>query len=318
MGDGKNRLKPDIIIKNYWSSNEEFADLFNAVLFGGKQVIKPYELNDVDTDVSNVEKYGTYTESIKAIRDNIKIRKKSTISGIEFVLLGIEGQEHIHYAMPLRIMGYDYGSYRKQYSDIKKEIKKKKGLTTDEFLSGMKKEDRFIPVVTIVVYYGEKEWDGALSLKQMMAIPKEMENIVNDYKMKLVEARQNDLLFHNINNRDLFNLFGILLNKDKSTRELREEAIKYSVDHKVDKNVLNTVAGAARCDLDVDNLFKEGDSMWRVFEETRDEGKIEGKIERQIEAYNDCNMPIAEIAKKVSKSEEYVKEVIKKLSAACL
>ena len=39
-----------------------------------------------------------------------------------------------------------------------------------------------------------------------MAIPKEMENIVNDYKMKLVEARQNDLLFHNINNRDLFNL----------------------------------------------------------------------------------------------------------------
>ena len=71
-----------------------------------------------------------------------------------------------------------------------------------------------------------------------MTIPKEMENIVNDYKMKLVEARQNDLLFYNVNNRDLFNLFGILLNKDKNTRELREEAIKYSVDHKVDKNVL--------------------------------------------------------------------------------
>ena len=190
MRDGKNRLKPDIIIKNYLSSNEEFADLFNAVLFGGKQVIKPYELNDVDTDVSNVEKYGTYTESIKAIRDNIKIRKKSTISGIEFVLLGIEGQEHIHYAMPLRIMGYDYGSYRKQYSDIKKEIKKKKGLTTDEFLSGMKKEDRFIPVVTIVVYYGEKEWDGALSLKQMMTIPKEMEtSVYKGYKRDKIEMR---------------------------------------------------------------------------------------------------------------------------------
>lgn len=85
MGDAKSRLKPDIIVKNYWSSNEEFADLFNAVLFGGKQIIKSYELNDVDTDVSNVENYGTYMESIKAIRDNIKIRKKSTISGIEFV-----------------------------------------------------------------------------------------------------------------------------------------------------------------------------------------------------------------------------------------
>lgn len=36
---------------------------------------------------------------------------------------------------------------------------------------------------------------------------------------------------------------------------MREEAIKYSVDHKVDKNVLNTVAGAARCDLDFDRLM---------------------------------------------------------------
>ena len=182
----------------------------------------------------------------------------------------------------------------------------------------LKKEDRFIPVVTIVVYYGEKEWDGALSLKQMMAIPKEMENIVNDYKMKLVEARQNDLLFHNINNRDLFNLFGILLNKDKITRELREEAIKYSVEHKVDKNVLNTVAGAARCDLDFDNLFKEGDSMCRAWENSMKNAKDEGQIEGKIEAYIDCNMTIPEIAKKVSKSEEYVREVIKKLSAACL
>lgn len=52
--------------------------------------------------------------------------------------------------------------------------------------------------------------------------------------------------------------------------------------------------------------------------EGRLDGKREGEIEGKIEAYNDCNMPIAEIAKKVSKPEECVKEVIKKLSAACL
>ena len=46
---------------------------------------------------------------------NIKIRKVSNASGIQFVLLGLEHQEHIHYAMPMRIMGYDYSVYKKQY-----------------------------------------------------------------------------------------------------------------------------------------------------------------------------------------------------------
>lgn len=34
-------LKPDTVLKNYWNNNEQFADLFNAVLFGGEQVISP-------------------------------------------------------------------------------------------------------------------------------------------------------------------------------------------------------------------------------------------------------------------------------------
>ena len=29
-------LKPDTVLKNYWSNNEQFADLFNAVLFDGE------------------------------------------------------------------------------------------------------------------------------------------------------------------------------------------------------------------------------------------------------------------------------------------
>ena len=47
-------------------------------------------------------------ESIGAARDNVKIRKKSTIYNVELVIPGMEGQERIHYAMPMRLMGYDY------------------------------------------------------------------------------------------------------------------------------------------------------------------------------------------------------------------
>ena len=49
------------------------------------------------------------------------------------------------------------------------------------------------------------------------------------------------------------------------------------------------------------------------------EGRLEGREEGRIETlYTDCNMSVPDIAKKVSKSEEYVREVIKKISAACL
>lgn len=50
MANKTQRLKPDTVLKNYWRNNERFADLFNAVLFGGKQVISPGELEDVDTE----------------------------------------------------------------------------------------------------------------------------------------------------------------------------------------------------------------------------------------------------------------------------
>ena len=56
-------LKPDIVLKNYWNDKEQFADLFNAVLFEGKQVIKPEELEDVDTEASSVLEHREYAES---------------------------------------------------------------------------------------------------------------------------------------------------------------------------------------------------------------------------------------------------------------
>lgn len=56
-------------------------------------------------------------------------------------------------------------------------------------------------------------------------------------------------------------------------------------------------------------------SLKNAKDEGQREGRIAGQIEGKIEAYIDCNMTIPEIAKKVSKPEEYVREVVKKLSA---
>ena len=89
---------------------------------------------------------------------------------MQFVLLGLENQERIHYAMPMRVMGYDYGTYKKQYDSNAKKYKTVDDLEEDEFLSKMKKTDKFLPVITIVVYYGEKTWHGTKSLHEMLNI----------------------------------------------------------------------------------------------------------------------------------------------------
>lgn len=133
-------LKPDTVLKNYWSDNEQFADFFNAVLFEGEQVIRPEELEDVDTEESSVLEHRNYAESIRAARDHIKVSKKSTVLGVELVMLGMESQEHIHYAMPMRVMGYDYSSYKKQYDSNAKRYKTSDGMEEDEYLSKMKKQ----------------------------------------------------------------------------------------------------------------------------------------------------------------------------------
>lgn len=284
MGKTKNKLKADVVVKNYWRNNEQFADFFNAVLYEGKQVIKPDELEDMDTEESYVSENKKYVESVLASRDNIKIRKKSTKHDVDLCILGMESQEHIHYAMPMRVMGYDYGSYKKQYDSNAVKYKIAKGLSDDEFISKMKRTDKFIPIITIVIYYGEKAWDGAVSLQGMLDIPEDMKAFINDYKMNLVEARKNNLKLHNINNKDLFNLFGILLNRNGNLNEIKEKAINYAAEHKVEKSVIMTVTGAVNCKIDYNMLEKEADAdMCTVFEETRKEGEAKAIIELGFE-----------------------------------
>ena len=55
----KNNIKPDTILKTFWRDNDHFADLFNAALFDGEQVLNPADLMEVDTDVSSMVKLTT-------------------------------------------------------------------------------------------------------------------------------------------------------------------------------------------------------------------------------------------------------------------
>ena len=283
MSNKIQKLKPDTVLKNYWRNNEQFADLFNAVLFDGEQVIRPEELEDADTEESSILEHKEYAESIQASRDNIKISKRSTVHGVEYVLLGNESQQHIHYATPMRVMGYDYGTYKKQYDSNSKKYKTSDGMNEDEYLSGMKKTDKFIPVITVVIYYGDKVWDGATTLHGMLDIPEKIVRYVNDYKILLVEARQNDLVLHNMNNVDLFNLLEIILDDRMPKYEAKKRAIQYGEEHQVDKSVVMTVAGATNSKIDY-NAFEKGEvTMCTLFDEIAKENEIKGRAKEIVE-----------------------------------
>lgn len=201
---GKVKVKPDIILKNFWRDNARFADLFNAALFGGRQVLNPDDLVECDTDVSSIVRFNNHVQTVQKIYDVVK----KTAYGTEFVLWGLEDQNKIHYAMPLRHMLGDSFSYLKEYNEIAARNKQEKGFQSpDEFLSRFRKTDRLHPVISLCVYYGEDEWDGPLCLKDMLEIPESLEPLVADYKMNLVQLRKSGKLqFHNSDVETVFNI----------------------------------------------------------------------------------------------------------------
>lgn len=182
-----NKVKPDVILKNFWHNNDRFADLFNATLFHGKPFLQPDSLVDVSTDVSAVVKHNTHADTMQHIFD---IAKK-TAGGIDYLLLGLENQEHIHYAMPLKHMLGDALTYYKEYREIVTRNRAEKNYTSsDEFLSGFQKSDKLHPVITLCVYYGDSAWDGPLCLTDMMAISDDLKGLVSDYKINLLQVTQ--------------------------------------------------------------------------------------------------------------------------------
>ena len=204
----------DVSLKTFWRDNEHFADLFNATVFNGKQVLKPDKLTEMDTDVSATIHSKSYNESITRNRDVVK--KMS--DGVEFNILGLEIQDKTHYAMPLRTMTYDALGYIKEYNDIKKHHKLNKDSFSshEEFLSGINKSDRFHPIITLVLYYGESLWDGPTCLSDMMiSMPDIIKAYFSDYKLNLVQILDSDkYTFYNEDVRDVFNIIRNIYNDD--------------------------------------------------------------------------------------------------------
>ena len=179
-----------------------FADAFNYLLYDGEQVIKPDELQELDTIELTVPYGNNARVPVQKYRDLMKMWNAMMDENAIYVILGAELQDRVHYGMPVKDGLYDMLGYSKQIAEIKRSYRKdaaKEGeitvdngvvkikLTSEEFLSGIQKEDKLIPIITAVVYLGEDPWDGPRSLFEMLDIrDKRLIPFLNNYKLNLI------------------------------------------------------------------------------------------------------------------------------------
>ncbi|MDE6052558.1 MAG: Rpn family recombination-promoting nuclease/putative transposase [Lachnospiraceae bacterium] len=188
--------RPDTITKEYMRRPDVFADVFNQFLYHGKQVILPERLIELDT-TEIVVPYGADNVPVpeQRYRDVAKMLAVMTDGRAAYCILAAENEDKINYAMPVKDGLYDFMQLAKQVTETARSHKesenKDRKPSKDEYLSGFWKDDRLLPVITLVIYYGADEWDGPLSLKEMYADCDE--NILKyaaDYHINLITPSQ--------------------------------------------------------------------------------------------------------------------------------
>ena len=182
MSNEQKMPKPNEALRDFFEDNETFADLFNTYAFGGKQVIQPDDLISADSAYADTVKKAVGVEKIGKYRDLIR---KSAL-GAEFVILALENQDKVHYAMPIKVMLYDVLEYVAECKSLG-VTQDSSSWTVDEFLSGISKGTMLTPVFTIVFYTGEKEWDGPRSLHDMVLMNQSIRQFIPDYGLHLID-----------------------------------------------------------------------------------------------------------------------------------
>ena len=150
----------DITEKLLEDYNDVFADIVNVLLFRGNRIVKEESLKE--TKVKSQYK----AEAGKLHEQERDVAKYWQDGNALVAICGLENQTVEEKYMPLRVFSYDGASYRRQ-------------------LLPENDENPIVPVVSLVLHFGMKEWSSPYNLKGVIDIPKELEPYVNDYKANI-------------------------------------------------------------------------------------------------------------------------------------
>ena len=278
--------KADTLTKQYMQDAAVFADAFNYYVYGGRQVIRPEQLHAIDTtEMASLYADEGGSAQVQVYRDVLKYVTAMEDGKCAYLILGIENQSKVHYAMPVRNMLYDALQYNAQIRETAKkhrDSQKTEKLTSEEYLSGFSKNDRLLPVITLVVYFGSKPWDAPKSLFDMLTVEDvSVLAYVADYKLNLLEPLSmsdadiaklktdlKNVCYYIKYSNDKEKLREIV-NSEESFRALRRDTVE----------MLNEVTNSK---LEISEKEETVD-MCKAIQDIRNEGRAEGKAEGRME-----------------------------------
>ena len=278
----------DTITKDYMQDKKTFADAFNFLIYNGEQIIKPEHLKPHDT-TSIALPYGEDNKPIpiQRYRDILKIATIMEDDNATYLLLGIENQSQINYAMPVRNMLYDALQYVDQVDNIARahRLNDKMPETRAEFLSGFYKTDHLLPVITLTIYFGTDKWDAQKSLYDMFSVKdKRLLKFVANYKLDLIApAEIADEEFKKFHTELSLALKYIKYSKDrKRLKEIIQEDIAYKAVSKKTVDMLNVITNSGLRYNDGEENVNMCEAIEGIREDARAEGRAEGKAEGEL------------------------------------
>lgn len=288
--DIKPAQQKDKVAKKLEDYPEVFADILNVLLFG-MDVIDPAQLHDGPTESIYKAETGELKEQR---RDTIKYLHDVDIVIAEF---GFENQAKVDDIMPVRVLGYDYSSYRRQVDNGK----------------NMNIKPQLRPVVTIVLNFSDKPWTGPKSLKEMFLIPKHMEPFIQDYKIHVFDIAYLDNETVNQFKSTFKHVAHFLVNNRIYGDEY--EGSNEEIEHLPEfLDFLRVFTGDERfAEIAEDLVLKKEEggvvTMCGVLDYRWNKGVAEGKSQIILSIYRK-GMSITEIADLVDMTEQQVQEII--------
>ena len=293
------RKNKDSLAKEYISDNAIFVDLINFYFFDGEKKVIDSDLKELDTTsvVTLKEK-----KQIQRYRDLVKEACIKEDSNNTYIIFGIENQSEIDNKMVFRCMIYDALSYLKQLDNIEKPNKNDK--------------IKLKPVITLVLYLGNGEWNGPKSLYEMVDMEKYqfIKDRIYDYKLHLISP-------YEIKNEDFSKLTTemrfVLKYIKYSDDEMKLEKAKNDIDFKkVSNEAVGLINEVTNSEFEKNteggyvNMCKAIDDMKKKAEtKGRNEGKIEGVVETVVNFYkNGVSLDI--ISKSTNMSIDDVKNIL--------
>ena len=271
--------RKDLWQSDYFDDKERFADMINGAMFHGVTIMKPEELEEADSKLVHHEKSG---ETVSVIRDKVYKWKGKYVS-----ICVLENQSYVDYRMVFRVMLEEAVSYIKQqkraFQKWKESGYKFKG---NEFLSQMRKEEKFVPVITLILYLGKEEaWDGARTLYELLEIDEELKPFVSNHKINLFDYHdEKDFSRFKTDNRFLFELLLNSKNKKKTGEIIKE----YLDDYSMDEETAKAIFGMLEIKENINKYkkkTKEGEriNMCKAWDDHKESGRYEPRREEKAQ-----------------------------------